>query len=431
MRSKRFSFGRTTTFPISVLPIFVVLIFVVMLAAPGVRAVAQETVLHSFENNGKDGMYSYASLIFDGSGNLYGTTQLGGAHNSGAVFELIPPTPPAARWTEKILHSFNLNGKDGSEPYASLILDGAGNLFGTTAGGGAHDSGTVFELIPPTPPATFWTEKILHSFLSYPTDGVLPYGSLVLDGSGNLYGTTNEGGSFSRGTVFEVSPVAGGTWTERLLHSFDDNGTDGFAPRCALIFDGDGNLYGTTTGGGPTLVGTVFELTPVSGGSWKEKILHGFDNNGDGFQPYTGVTLNAGNLYGTTLQGGFEGYGTVFELAPAGAGTWTESILYSFENASGKGIEPYASVIFDAAGNMYGTTGVGGLDGGSGYGVVFELSQLGGGWTYKTLHVFGRGKDGQYPQGGNGLVSDSAGNLYSTTAGGGFYSSGTVFEITP
>ena len=201
---------------------------------------------------------------------------------------------------------------------------------------------------------------------------------MVLDGSGNLYGTTNEGGSFSRGTVFEVSPVAGGTWTERLLHSFDDNGTDGFAPRCALIFDGDGNLYGTTTGGGPTLVGTVFELTPTSGGLWKEKILHGFDNNGDGFQSYTGVTLNAGNLYGTTLQGGSEGYGTVFELVPAGAGTWTESILYSFENASGKGIEPYASVIFDASGNMYGTTGVGGLDGGSGLRGGVRIVTVGG-----------------------------------------------------
>jgi len=225
-------------------------------------------------------------------------------------------TPKAGGgWKEKILHNFNPNTKDGSAPNASLVFDAAGNLYGTTLEGGASGLGTVFELSPKT--GGGWKETLLHSFNSKGKDGYFPFAPVIFDGSGNLYGATSVGGTKFGGTVFELSPKTGGGWTEKILYNFGYPGaTDPFGK---LIFDGSGNLYGTEGANGPDNAGSVFELTLQSTGKWTQTVLHNFDVT-DGDLPYAGVIFDAsGNLYGTTFEGGnstscTSGCGTVFEI---------------------------------------------------------------------------------------------------------------------
>ena len=279
-------------------------------------------------------------------------------------------------------------------------------------------------------------EKVLHSFGSG-VDGAAPQAALTFDAAGNLYGTTWMGGAYGHGTVFELTPQAGGGWTEQVLHSFG-NGTDGVGPEFSLILDKNGNLYGTTSGGGAYGYGTVFELTRsphAAGGGWTEKVLHSFAFGTDGAEPSDGLTFDAaGNLYGTTSMGGAYDYGMLFELTPTGEG-WTEQVLHNFNNDGADGAYPDASLIFDAAGNLYGTTLMGGTyyncQPGTpvGCGTVFELTpQADGSWVEHVLHSFGYGGDGALPT--VGLVFDAAGNLYGTTEKGGPGNNGTVFELT-
>ena len=222
---------------------------------------------------------------------------------------------------------------DGHNPYAGLTFDGAGNLYGTTALGGTGGGGTVFQLIPQL--GGGWYERVLYAFQNNTQDGNSPYAGLVIDAAGNLYGTTQGGGSGGScqgngcGTVYELSPKAGGSWVETVLHRFQENGTDGNEPFAGLTFDTTGNLYGTTTLGGANLVGIVFGLSPRSSGNWHERVLHTFQRGmTDGFEPYAGVILDSsGNLYGTTMFGGDSKNlerggpvaitpGTVFEVTP-------------------------------------------------------------------------------------------------------------------
>ena len=267
---------------------------------------------------------------------------------------LVTSTWAATPWNEKVLHSFNDNGQDGGTPEAGLIFDAAGNLYGTTLGGGTYGGGTVFELTPTA--GGGWTEKVLYSFCSQPncTDGAGPLAGLILDAAGNLYGTTSQGGDYQCpsgtytycGTVFELKPIAGGGWTEQVLHSFDGSGTDGTYPSAGLIFDAAGNLYGTTQVGGYYGGGTVFELTPTAGGAWTENVLFSFDGTG-GAVPFAGLIFDgAGNLYGTTYEGGTYSNGTVFELTPTAGGGWTEQVLHGFGNGT-DGYYPHAGLIFD------------------------------------------------------------------------------------
>ncbi len=408
-------------------------IFAVALFVAGTAA-SQETVLHSF-GNGTDGEGPQAGLVQDDAGNLYGTTAVGGIHQYGTVFELSPRE--GGGWIETVLHSFNRNGTDGAYPYAGLVLDAAGNLYGTTTSGGIHTCdgiyagcGTIFELSPRQ--GGGWTETVLHSFGSL-ADGYYPYAGLIFDSHGNLYGTTFGGGIHGYGTAFELTPREGGGWTETVLHSFG-NGTDGVSPDAGLIFDSLGNLYGTTNSGGIHNAGTAFELSPREGGGWTETVLHSFGNGSDGANPDAGLVLDGhGNLYGTTLAGGIHtclnyNCGTVFELSPEEGGDWAERVLHSFNQNGSDGAHPVADLIFDAAGNLYGTT----LDGGihTYYGAVFELSPAeGGNWTERVLHSFGNGTDGVSPYAG--LIFGSTGNLYGTTTAGGIHGGGTVFQITP
>ncbi len=334
---------------------------------PATGGIWTEKVLHTF-GHGTDGAAPYAGLIFDAAGNLYSTTWQGGTYDYGTVFELTPTG--GGGWTENVLHSFNHNGTDGYSPIPGLIFDAAGNLFGTTSAGGSYNCGlyvcgTVFEL------TSGGTETVLHSFNG--TGGAFPIAGLIFDAAGNLYSTTEYGGDYDYGTVFELT--SGGA--ETVLHSFNNNGTDGYEPSAGLIFDAAGNLYGTTSEGGLYGYGTVFELTPTGGGSWTEHVLHSFNNNGtDGYEPSAGLIFDAaGNLYGTTSEGGTycepDGCGAVFELS-LGRGGWTETVLYSFSGGT-DGAVPWAGLIFDAAGNLYGTTAEGGT---YAYGTVFQLTPV-------------------------------------------------------
>jgi uncharacterized repeat protein (TIGR03803 family) len=433
--------GKNT--PVLLVVIFGVLCEFLTTATPALAA-AKEKVLHSFcsASGCPDGAYSYfASLNFDAAGNLYGTTPQGGAHdNGGTVFELVPGANGA--WTETVLYSFcTLSGcADGGAPNAGLIFDASGDLYGTTTGGGAYGWGTVFELTSGANGT--WSEKVLYSFCSTSNcaDGAGPSSKLVFDASGNLYGTTSRGGNSGCkgdgcGIVFELAPNANGEWNETVLHNFDKDGFNSKAGGDAfagLIFDPKGNLYGTTRLGGSHSncqdggCGTVFSLTP-SANKWTFKVLHIFSNDGtDGYWPMAGVVVDpAGNLYGTTSRGGHgcgrDGCGTAYRLVLGANGKWAETVLRNF-------IKSEASLIFDVTGNLYGTTWEGGT---YGWGTAFKLKH--GTWTKTVLHNFGNGKDGQEPFAG--LVFDPAGNLYGTTLGGGSGSCtggcGTVFEITP
>jgi uncharacterized repeat protein (TIGR03803 family) len=403
-------------------------------------AASQEKLIYSF--NGADGASPVAGLILDAAGNLYGTTATGGAHGCGTVFELFRDRNET--WSETVLYSFAC-GSDGALPEGGLVFGSAGNLYGTTLAGGALTApicfnffevdgcGTVFQL---TRRNGNWTKKTLHTFCAKKDtckDGTNPYASLILDKTGNLYGTTSFGGASGNGTVFRLARK-NGMWTEKILHSFNRNHGDGDWPTDPLIFDGAGKLYGTTTGGGFDGYGTVFELIPGTNDKWTEKLLFAFDIT-DGGCPTDGLIFDAaGNLYGTSwgaLTGcGGASTGNVFQLKPGKNGTWHETVLRNF-NTNGAGVFPTAGLIFDAAGNLYGTTpyGGGGSDCEFGCGVVFKLSAKDG-WNEEVLHRFlDNGVDGIVPWAG--LIFDAAGNLYGTTFRGGKYGNGTVFEITP
>lgn len=360
-----------------------------------------ESVLHSF--TGGNGEHPFAGLVGDAAGNMYGATSAGGTSGYGTLFRL------TKRGKETVLHSFT-GGADGGTPYASLVRDAAGNLYGTTYVGGSANLGTVFKL------DTTGNETVLHSFVGG-TDGSLPAGGLFLDPKGALYGTTQTGGAHDAGTVFKVNTDG----TETVLYVFI--GGDGAYPSVAPLLDKKGNLFGTTSQGGAWNVGTVFKLTKKG----KETVLHSFSGTGgDGQFPGGGALLqdSAGSLYGTTYEGGNEtcspGCGMVFKVTETGV----EKVLYRFTGTGGDGAYPSAGLIRDAAGNFYSTTQGGGT---SNLGTVFRLTKSG---KETVLYSFTGGADGATPLFGD-LLRDAAGNLYGMTWQGGTSDLGTVFKLAP
>ena len=314
---------------------------------------------------------------------------------------------------EKVIYSF-LGQDDATMPMAGLVADGAGNLYGTSLAGGDSTCGcgSVFELSPPALPGGVWTESVIYSFQGDSTDGRSPYGTLIIDKLGNLYGTTSDFPTRS-GTVFELSPptAPGGAWTHNRLYRFPANGVAGSGPFGKLVIDGKGHLYGTTLVGGRQ-VGTVFELTPAatSGAPWSEVVLHNFGKPGDGSEPNKNLILHGGALYGTTPDG------FVFQLVIE-SGRWTEKILYEFPFNSFGG--PGDGLVFDSAGNLYGTLTAGGTSTNCqlGCGAIFELSPPavpGDRWVNTTLYNFTNGPDGATPRAT--LIIDKAGNLYGTAS---------------
>jgi uncharacterized repeat protein (TIGR03803 family) len=311
-------------------------------------------------------------LAIDAKGNLYGTTSAGGANSKGTVFELTPSA--GGTWTEKVLYSFGATSTDGTGPLADRVLDSKGNLYGTTQTGGTNSAGTAFELSLGA--GGTWTETLLWNFTPTTGDGGTPNAGMILDTEGNLYGTTQEGGSIGDGTVFELTP-AGGVWTEKILHSFSPSSADGVQPLADLVMDSKGNLYGTTPNGGAKAAGAAFELTPGSSGSWTFKQIYSFHAfTGDSESPYAGLIVDAvGNLYGTAETGGVSSLGTVYELTPTTNGSWTEKIPYSFSPYNNDGTGPISRPLLDADGNLFGTPSAGGSGHYYGYGggTVFEI----------------------------------------------------------
>jgi uncharacterized repeat protein (TIGR03803 family) len=410
-----------------------------LIQGSAVFASQEEKVIYSTQANSLGAAPSIGAT--DESGNLYGVTF---SISHGVVFEL---SPAGTSWTEKTLHTF-LGTPDGLEP-TGLVRDSAGNLYGTTGFGGtgnvssctAH-CGIAFELSPQSDGS--WTETVLYNFTGGQNGGN-PYGGLVLDKSGNLYGISPYSG-LNKGIVFRLSP-SNGSWTYQRLYSFGEGGKqDGKYPFSNVTIDSNGNLYGTTSAGGTSNAGTVYELTPSASGDWMETILHQFGSvRNDGYYPDGGLIFDAqGNLYGVTGYGGGQckeesalGCGTVFELKPTQSG-WQETILYRFRGYP-DGANPNYTLVFDDGGNLYGASSGGGPASCLGpCGTVFKLTPTQGGWTETVLHSFTGSPDGNHPA--CSLIFGLDGLLYGSTGWGGtgtcvapdgITGCGTIYKVQP
>ena len=346
---------------------------------------------------------------------------------AGTIFAVIAVTLSVAGSAfaqETVIRWFNNN--DGYDPIAGMVIDASGNLYGSTFYGGVYGAGNIFKLAPKD---GTWVETELYSFNNVGTDPFWPNATLTVDPQGNFYGTTYLGGAFGTGIVFELMPNADGSWTFKTLHSFGQTG-DGRFPHGGLLVGSKGELYGTAAGGGSDKDGIVYELIPNGHGGFAEKILYSFSGGADGANPYSGLVSVSGSLYGTTYSGGgssacTDGCGTVFAVTPAGDGSWVESVVHSFNNVDGANLD--GSLIRDSSGNLYGAAS----NGNSGnFGAIFELTPAaGGGWQELTLHTFDQAGDGVYPIAP--LTFDASGNLYGATEEGGAHKAGSVYELTP
>jgi len=405
-------------------------IVALVLVSVSTASAQTEKVLHAF-GAGTDGAYPFDTPIFDANGNMYGTTWEGGNTNHGTVFEMSPDGKGG--WNEAVLYNFQGRPTDGGKVSGGVILDAAGNLYGTSRYGGSEACsgacGTVFEL---SNSGGTWTETILYLFTGG-ADGFHPFGGLTMDAAGNLYGMTHDGGSKGRGTVFKLS-LNNGTWTKTILFNF--GGSAGEFPVSTLTLDSLGNLYGTASAGGVKNGGLVFELTKTAKGNWKEIVLHNFIGGADGSEPSANVIFDtAGNLYTTTFYGGGggcpAGCGTIVELSLSGS-TWTETIIQKFtQDATGYHLN--SGVVIDSTGTIiYGTTRDGGdlnVCNATGCGSVFKMTLSGGIWTRTQLYAFrGFPADGSVPFSG---VTLNNGVLYGTTVFGGKNHPGTLYEVIP
>ena len=353
-------------------------------------------VLHSFAADSSDGNFPRAPLVADSAGDFYGTAIGGGANGKGVAFKI------TRTGTFTLLHAF-ADGSDGAGPYSALVPGGASDFYGTTTAGGTNNWGTAFKM------TNAGAVTVLHSFGSAASDGAYALAGLLPDGAGNFYGTTQQGGTNNSGTAFKMTSAGAVT----VLHSFGAF-TNGASPSAGLVRDGSGNFYGTTVYGGTNDTGTVFKMT--SAGSVTE--LYSFTPGNNGISPYAALVPDgAGNFYGTAQYGGANGQGTIFKISSAGAFT----LLHTFSLSTSDGAIPLGVLLPDGNGNFYGTTYAGGANN---LGTVFKITNTG---AFTLLHSFGGFNDGIYPYAG--LVSDGAGNLYGTTTQGGVNNKGTVYRI--
>ena len=381
---------------------------------------ATTNVIFSFEEG--EGEYADTDLETDSAGNIYGTTVLGGDFGGGTVFQL---SPTANGWVHTVLYSFT-GGADGGEPYKGVTIDREGNLYGTAVTGGSGSCeggcGVAYKL---TNSGGAWTQTVIHAFTGG-DDGSGPGARLTVDQSGNVYGMAPTGGAFGSGTIYKIHQVHGGAWTLRVIHAFT-GGADGGTGSAGRMILRNGHLYGAATTGGTYGSGVVFELTPRGVGEWDFRTLYSFRGQPDGVFPYGALLFDAsGNIYGTTYYGGTNGIGAVYKLSRRPLGEWNENVLYSFQDDGADGNSPISNLVFDGAGNLYGTTSEGGL----GSGTIFKLSPLPGGqWTETVVHPFQGPPDGAFSY--NGMVVDRFGNFYGATVHGGDNDDGSIYKFTP
>ncbi len=405
----------------------------------------QETVLHTFTGVEGNSGSAPGSLIFNASGDLFGTFSAGGAGEfaDGGVFEMTPKA--GGGFTYQAIHQFSQATGDGANPGSALIFDAKGNLYGVTPNGG-NGCGIVFELSPPANGGK-WKENILHNFDSNGGDGCNPSGRLIFDQAGDLFGSTfNGGGGLTNlfcnngcGTTYKLH-LANGKWTETVLHRFTGKGTDGQSPTGGLTFDKAGNLWGTTFIGGvgksstcggtngAGFCGTVFELTPNAKGTWTESTLYSFVDASTGWNSFSGLILDrAGDLVGTTENGGSALQGTVFKITPKGKGKVEESLIHEFAGEA-DGAFPNSGLTPDAAGNLYGVVSQGGGIGGKNIctedsdescGIVYKLTPGSDGtFTETILYTFKGGADGAGPA-DDVLAFDANGDVFGSASSGG------------
>ena len=399
------------------LALAIVFVFVLTVVTTGVAHAQSFQVLYTF-TGGLDGAQPYSGLTIDGSGSLYGTTHTGnGGTDWGNVYAL------RHRGTSWIFDKLQLF--DGAL-YNRPVFGPDHTLYGTSPNQlTTYPNGYIYNLRPPANAvcATIscpWIATLVYGFLGGSDGGSPRYGDLIFDHSGNMYGTAALGGS-GNGVVYEITRSGSG-WSEQPIYTFSGS-PDGATPFGGPIFDNAGNLYGTTTAGGLSGHGAVFELSPAGSG-WTEKVIYSFQGASDGNNPTAGPIMDqSGNLYGSTNNGGAGGGGTIFELTPSGGG-WTYSLLYSFTGGSNCG--PWGALALDASGNLYGTTVCDGVDND---GNVFKLTPSGGGWTYSSLYDFAGGNDGRLPY--CNVTLDPSGKMYGTTSRGGSFGAGVVWQLTP
>lgn len=386
------------------------------------HAASTEQVIYSFAGD-EDGEYADTDLVVDSAGNIYGTTVQGGDFSTGTVFEL---SPSGSTWTHTVLYDFT-GGADGGQPYKGVTLDAQGNLYGTTVVGGsggicAEDGcGVVYKL---TKSGSTWTQTVIYNFTGG-KDGYEPGAGLTFDKQGNLYGMTPVGGAFGAGVIYQLKPQSDGSWKFRVIHTFTGGNDGGSGSAGRLIFDSAGNIYGVATTGGANGDGTAFELTP-NGGGFKLKTLYSFKGQPDAGFPYGAVIFdNSGNLYGTTYYDGANDLGSVYKLSNSG-GVWSESVLYSFKGGK-DGKSSISNLVLDSAGNLYGTSSEGGAQ--CSCGTIFKLTNSGGTWKESTVYQFKGTPDSGFAY--NGMVVDSKGNFYGATVHGGTANEGAIYKFTP
>jgi uncharacterized repeat protein (TIGR03803 family) len=405
----------------------VVAVFAAALLASAASAGTLE-ILNSFAD--EDGEYPSTDLVFDAEGNLYGSAVIGGEFGGGTVFKL---SPAESGWTTTVLHHFT-GGADGGQPYNGVTLDAQGNVYGTAVVGGTggfcpeDGCGVAYKL---TKSGDTYTHSVIYNFQGG-EDGQGPGAAMSFDRNGNLYGMTAIGGLYGLGIIYQLTPDASnpnGLWTERIVHHFTGgkDGSSGSAGR--LLLDADGNFFGVATTGGLHGKGTFFKLTAATDGSWKFKTLYAFRGMPDAGFPYGGLVADAkGNLFGTTYYDGENNLGSVYQLSRTPAGVWKEQVLYSFKGGV-DGVSPISHLVIDAKGTLWGTTSEGGAAG-CGCGTIFTLNRTSSGvWKENVVYSFEGSPDGAYAY--NGLVADSAGNLYGATVHGGEDDDGTAFKYTP
>jgi uncharacterized repeat protein (TIGR03803 family) len=389
-------------------------------AAPFARASTTQ-IIYSFEG-GQDGEYADTDLVMDGAGNLYGTSVQGGAHASGTVWEL---SPSGDTWTHTVLYSFT-GGADGGEPYKGVTLDADGNLYGTavTGGGGGCEGGcgVAYKL---TNNGGTWTQSDIHAF-SGGEDGAGPGARLTIGDDGNVYGMAPTGGDFGSGTLYQMHQRHGGTWKLSVMHAFT-GGADGCGGSAGALVLRGGKIYGAATACGANGQGTLYELSPGMHGKWRFRTIYTFKGEPDAGFPYGGLMFDGlDNIYGTTYYAGANDVGAVYEVTPRDRGEWKERLLYSFKDGSGDGNSSIANLVTDTSGNLYGTTSAGG----TGQGVIFRMAPgAHHAWHESVVHDFGGVPDGAFAY--NGMVGDGAGNFYGATTQGGADGEGAIYKFTP